>query len=81
MKRQVQEAQSGESDSDAGAQQTEKLESLKAQLQEAESAKENAETQYRSLLGKVNTIRSQLGERLKADAVRHVTFPFKPHNH
>ena len=31
--------------------------------------KEQAETQYRNLLGKVNTIRSQLGERLKADAV------------
>ena len=39
-------------------------------LQESRDEKEHAETQYRNLLGKVNTIRSQLGERLKADAVR-----------
>lgn len=39
------------------------------QLKESRGEKEHAEMQYRSLLGKVNTIRSQLGERLKADAV------------
>lgn len=43
---------------------------LKGHLEETQGEKEHAETQYRTLLGKVNTIRSQLGERLKADAVR-----------
>lgn len=39
------------------------------QLEDANNKKEQAETQHRNLLGKVNTIRSQLGDRLKADAV------------
>lgn len=39
------------------------------QIREIKHEKEQAESQYRNLLGKVNTIRSQLGERLKADAV------------
>lgn len=43
---------------------------LKRHLEETQGEKEHAETQYRTLLGKVNTIKSQLGERLKADAVR-----------
>ena len=47
----------------------EELGSVRAQLEETEGEKEHAEMQYRNLLGKVNTIRSQLGERLKADAV------------
>lgn len=47
----------------------EDLSGLREEVEEAQSAKENAEGQYRTLLGKVNTIRSQLGERLKADAV------------
>ncbi|KAL9605019.1 MAG: hypothetical protein Q9219_000207 [cf. Caloplaca sp. 3 TL-2023] len=42
---------------------------IHGQLEERQIEKETAETQYRNLLGKVNTIRSQLGERLKADAV------------
>ncbi|KAI4142633.1 MAG: hypothetical protein LQ341_003154 [Variospora aurantia] len=44
------------------------MNSLRSQLDKRSSEKEHAETQYRNLLGKVNTIRSQLGERLKADA-------------
>lgn len=44
------------------------LTGLRDEVEDAQSAKENAESQYRTLLGKVNTIRSQLGERLKADA-------------
>lgn len=47
----------------------EDLANFREQLEESRSEKEQAETQYRNLLGKVNTIRSQLGERLKADAV------------
>jgi hypothetical protein len=58
-----------------GAQDTETtdlLEQVKqAELEkeEAVAAQEKAETQYQELLGRVNTIRTNLGERLKADAV------------
>ena len=45
------------------------LSSIREQLAETQGEKEQAESQYRSLLGKVNTIKFQLGERLKADAV------------
>ena len=45
------------------------LESVKGQLQDTQNEKDEAQEQYQNLLGKVNTIRSQLGERLKADAV------------
>lgn len=47
---------------------------IQTQLQEEQSEREAAEENYQNLLGKVNTIRSQLGERMKADAVsvRHV---------
>lgn len=40
---------------------------IRAELEESETAKEHAETQYQSLLGRINTIKSSLGERLKAD--------------
>ena len=42
---------------------------LRQELEETRGEKDNADTQYRTLLGRVNTIKSQLGERLKADAV------------
>ncbi len=45
------------------------LGTIRVQLAESRSEKEQAEAQYKGLLGKVSTIRSQLGERLKADAV------------
>ena len=44
------------------------LEAMREQLQETQGEKEEAEEQYQNLLGKVNTIKAQLGERLKADA-------------
>lgn len=47
----------------------EELGSFREQLEDTQVEKEHAESQYRNLLGKVNQIRSQLGERLKADAV------------
>ncbi len=47
----------------------EELSLQREQLEESIGDKERAETQYSNLLGKVNTIRSQLGEKLKADAV------------
>ncbi|KLJ07706.1 hypothetical protein EMPG_16817 [Blastomyces silverae] len=46
----------------------EEMVALQDQLKQSQSDKEQAETQFRNLLGKVNTIKSQLGERLKADA-------------
>ena len=42
---------------------------IQEQLEDTQGEKDHAETQYRNILGKVNTIKSQLGERLKADAV------------
>lgn len=44
-------------------------EKLQESLKSVRAEKENAEHRFRELLGKVNTIKSQLGERLKADAV------------
>jgi chromosome segregation ATPase len=39
-------------------------------LDEANEGKEHFETQYKNLLGRVNTIKTSLGDRLKADAAR-----------
>ncbi|EMC97493.1 hypothetical protein BAUCODRAFT_33207 [Baudoinia panamericana UAMH 10762] len=50
------------------AKHEEDLAIVKDDLEQSQQSKEHAEAQYRSLLGKVNTIRSQLGERLKQDA-------------
>ncbi|KAG5293538.1 guanylate kinase, golgi matrix protein [Histoplasma capsulatum G186AR] len=46
----------------------EEMGALQNELKQSQNDKEHAETQFRNLLGKVNTIKSQLGERLKADA-------------
>lgn len=46
----------------------EEVSGVREELEQSQQDKEHAETQYRNLLGKVTTIRSQLGERLKADA-------------
>jgi chromosome segregation ATPase len=45
----------------------EELSSVRAELEESEAAKEQAQSQYQNLLGRVNTIKSTLGERLQAD--------------
>lgn len=45
------------------------LEELQQRYEEARSSKEHADSRYQKLLGQVNTIKTQLGERLKADAV------------
>lgn len=47
---------------------SEEVSGVQQELERSQEEKEEAETQYRNLLSKVNTIRSQLGERLKADA-------------
>lgn len=49
------------------------LGSVQQELSETRTEKENAEEQYQTLLGRVNTIKAQLGERLKADAVSEVS--------
>ncbi|EME84867.1 uncharacterized protein MYCFIDRAFT_53108 [Pseudocercospora fijiensis CIRAD86] len=46
----------------------EDVSSLRQELEQAQQGKETAEANYRTLQNRVNTIRSQLGERLKADA-------------
>ena len=43
---------------------------LQGELEEANTGKAQAETQYNDLLGRVNAIRTQLGQRLKSYAVR-----------
>lgn len=48
---------------------SEQLNTVSQDLSNANIAKDRAEEQYSALLGKVSTIRSQLGERLKSDAV------------
>lgn len=48
-------------------QHTEEISTVRAELEESESAKDHWESQYHTLLGRVNTIKSSLGERLKAD--------------
>lgn len=44
---------------------------VRGELESAQGEREAAEENYQNLIGKVNTIRSQLGEKLKADAVCH----------
>ncbi|KFZ03875.1 hypothetical protein V502_10587 [Pseudogymnoascus sp. VKM F-4520 (FW-2644)] len=45
----------------------EELSTIRSELEESEQAKEQAQSQYQNLLGRVNTIKSTLGERLAAD--------------
>ena len=42
---------------------------LREELRDSQKEKDAAESSYKNLLGKVTQIKSQLGERLKADAV------------
>ncbi|KAH1345323.1 hypothetical protein KXW91_001592 [Aspergillus fumigatus] len=44
------------------------MEAFQRKLDDAETKKEHAETQFQKLLERVNTIKAQLGERLKEDA-------------
>lgn len=47
----------------------EEMGALQHQLDDSETKKEHAENQFQKLLERVNTIKSQLGERMKEDAV------------
>lgn len=46
---------------------TSEVTQLRSELEESEAAKEHAETQYQTLLGRVEKIKETLGERLKRD--------------
>lgn len=45
------------------------MEALQQKLDDTETKKEQAETQFQKLMERVNAIKSQLGERLKEDEV------------
>lgn len=47
----------------------EEIGGVQQQLEETRGEKEQWESNYQKLLGRVNTIKQQLGERLKSDAV------------
>lgn len=46
---------------------TVEISAVRAELEESETARDSAQIQYQNLLGRVNTIKSTLGERLQAD--------------
>ena len=54
----------------------EEISSLQTELEETTESKDHFETQYTNLLGRVNTIKTSLGDRLKADAVCAVSSVF-----
>lgn len=47
----------------------EEIAGVNMQLEQTQTGKSQAESRYQKLLGQVNTIKTQLGERLKSDAV------------
>ncbi|KAI4612563.1 hypothetical protein J4E80_007297 [Alternaria sp. BMP 0032] len=66
----VQNKQSTGTSDESHANHEEEMRSLREELDEANEGKEHFETQYKNLLGRVNTIKTSLGDRLKADAAR-----------
>ena len=50
-----------------GGESTDEIEQLKAELEESNAAKERAEEQYQTLLGRVEKIKETLSDRLKRD--------------
>jgi hypothetical protein len=65
----IQSNQGKDPSGDSESNQEAELQSLREELEEANEAKDHFETQYKNLLGRVNTIKTSLGDRLKADAV------------
>ena len=65
----VQRNDGGQSSEDTQSQHEAEMQSLREELEEANEGKEHFEMQYKNLLGRVNTIKTSLGDRLKADAV------------
>lgn len=65
----IQSNQDKQPQSESDSEKDAEIQSLKEELEEANEGKEHFETQYKNLLGRVNTIKTSLGDRLKADAV------------
>jgi peptidoglycan hydrolase CwlO-like protein len=65
----IQSKQDAGASEESQSQHEEEIRSLREELDEANEGKEHFETQYKNLLGRVNTIKTSLGDRLKADAV------------
>jgi hypothetical protein len=70
LRQQVTELKSAATSDGSNSNYEEEIRSLREELDEANEGKEHFETQYKNLLGRVNTIKTSLGDRLKADAVR-----------
>ncbi|KAF2127226.1 hypothetical protein P153DRAFT_358844 [Dothidotthia symphoricarpi CBS 119687] len=66
----IQNQHEGKTSEDTEAKHEEEIRSLREELDEANEGKDHFETQYKTLLGRVNTIKTSLGDRLKADAAR-----------
>lgn len=66
----IQSNQDKQPQSESDSEKDAEIQSLKEELEEANEGKEHFETQYKNLLGRVNTIKTSLGDRLKADAAR-----------
>lgn len=54
----------------AQASRDDEIQALREELEEANDGKEHFETQYNNLVGRVNTIKTSLGNRMKADAAK-----------
>ncbi|KAI5372177.1 hypothetical protein CUC08_Gglean004368 [Alternaria sp. MG1] len=70
LRQQVTELKSAATSDGSNSNYEEEIRSLREELDEANEGKEHFETQYKNLLGRVNTIKTSLGDRLKADAAR-----------
>ncbi|KAG9385251.1 Spc7 multi-domain protein [Pyrenophora tritici-repentis] len=66
----LQSKQDAETSDESQSKHEEEIRSLREELDEANEGKEHFETQYKNLLSRVNTIKTSLGDRLKADAAR-----------
>jgi seryl-tRNA synthetase len=69
----IQSKHEGQTTDGAQSKHEEEVQALREELEEANEGKEHFETQYNNLLGRVNTIKTSLGNRMKADAVCSVS--------
>ncbi|KAL1597449.1 hypothetical protein SLS59_007479 [Nothophoma quercina] len=66
----IQSQHEGQTTEGAQSKHEEEVQALREELEEANEGKEHFETQYNNLLGRVNTIKTSLGNRMKADAAK-----------
>lgn len=76
----IQSQHEGQSTEGSQSKHEEEVQALREELEEANEGKEHFETQYNNLLGRVNTIKTSLGNRMKADAVRAISHVFERMN-